>query len=194
MTRTRSAWSSYYLGARARAGGPASRGCPGRAAGRDAPARPVARWPLVLSVSVPDGECIVVVGIVWSACAALRDKLLATHGTAWNQTRRPEPRYAGALAGMPATRARTGEAGAARRGHRRMAHRGAAVARRRQSRARTRPSANGQRLRWCTHARVRGFLIRKSRWSPSEKRVRKVACVGCDQLADGTPRINVYSP
>ena len=85
---------------------------------RRATADRVARWPLVLSVSVPDGECIVVVGIVLSACAALRDKLLATHGTAWNQTRRPEPRYAGALAGMPATRARTGEAGAARRGHR----------------------------------------------------------------------------
>ena len=73
------------LGVRRRA-----RGCPGRAAPGDvrrATADRVARWPLVLSVSVPDGECIVVVGIVLSACAALRDKLLATHGTAWNQTR-----------------------------------------------------------------------------------------------------------
>ena len=122
------------LGARARAGGPASRGCPGRAAGRDAPARPVARWPLVLRVSVPDGECIVVVGIVWSACAALRDSLLATHGTAWKQTcRRAGSTPARLLACRLRARAR------AKREQRAvaigMACRGAAVARRRQRRA-----------------------------------------------------------
>ena len=86
---------------------------------RRATARPVARWPLVLSVSVPDGECIVVVGIVWSACAALRDSLLATHGTAWNQTRPSASRVRRrrAVARMPDARARMREAGAARRGH-----------------------------------------------------------------------------
>ena len=76
------------------------------------------RWPLVLSVSVPDGECVVVLGIVGSACVALRDSLLGTHGTAWNQTRASASRVdAGALARMPDARARMGEAGAARRGH-----------------------------------------------------------------------------
>ena len=120
---TVAAWTGYQncsetnnLGARARAGGPASRGLPGPARPGARRARPVARWPLVLSVSVPDGECIVVVGIVWSACAALRDSLLATHGTAWNQTRASASRV-GALARMPDARARMGEAGAARRGH-----------------------------------------------------------------------------
>ena len=138
-----------YLGARARAGGPASRGCPGRAAGRDAPARPVARWPLVLSVSVPDGECIVVVGIVWSACAALRDSLLATHGTAWNETCRGEPRRRRRAcwhAGCARAHGRSGSSAPWPSGWL------AAVQRSRDgdSRARQpRPSANGSRqLRW----------------------------------------------
>ena len=101
---------------------------------RRATADRVARWPLVLRVSVPDGECIVVVGIVWSACAALRDSLLATHGTAWNQTcRRAASTRTRLLACRLRARAR------AKREQRAvaigMACRGAAVARRRQRRA-----------------------------------------------------------
>ena len=123
-----------YLGARARAGGPASRGCPGRRGRARRRRDRVARWSLVLSVSVPDGECIAQVGIVWSACAALRDSLLATHGTAWNQTcRRAASTPARLLACRLRARAR------AKREQRAvaigMACRGAAVARRRQRRA-----------------------------------------------------------
>ena len=105
-------WGSGVAGLPARAGRPGD-------AVRRATADRVARWPLVLSVSVPDGECIVVVGIVWSACAALRDSLLATHGTAWNQTRPSASRVRRrrAVARMPDARARMREAGAARRGH-----------------------------------------------------------------------------
>ena len=141
---------------------------------RRATADRVARWPLVLRVSVPDGECIVVVGIVWSACAALRDSLLATHGTAWNQTRPSASRVRRrrAVARMPDARARMGEAGAARRGHQE------GLPRRSGRKAETEPRAPAARARrppltakhGGSHAHAHGFIDLKSWVVPPEEK------------------------
>ena len=99
---------------------------------------------------------------------------------------------AGALAGMPAARARTGEAGAARRGHRdglpRCRGREAEAAAR-ASRARP-ASANGARQLDGTHPRADAradFVFRRAVGPAREKSFRKVACVGVISWRTGPP-------
>ena len=156
---------------------------------RRATADRVARWPLVLSVSVPDGECIVVVGIVLSACAALRDKLLATHGTAWNQTRRRAAlrRRACWHAGYARAHGRSGSSAPWPPGWLTAVQRSRGGGR---AARQPRPSANGSRqLRWGgSHPRA-DFVFRRA-VVPPEKVFRKVACVGVISWRTGPPEYN----
>ena len=114
-----------YLGARARAGGPASRGCPGRAAGREGLRAPPARDRGPGSSMAPSTEGKCTGRRVYSSSGYCMERMRCATRLATRYARYSlEPDVsasrvdAGALAGMPATRARTGEAGAARRGHR----------------------------------------------------------------------------